>query len=169
MWKSGGRTYFIDKETVSKLLKRSLSVIHIIHGEKRETFYPHFAHKLILFISTKLSTPSLCIRAWSISDLLDAVHQFIQDATEAVIRFLVLIDLVIGMDNGGMIPAAEEVANLGQGVFRHLPAEIHGNLARLYDLALARLGNQVLGGDVEIVTHSGLDGRHGSGPVVGRL
>lgn len=93
--------------------------------------------------------------------LLYTVDQLIQDTAETVVCLLVLTDFVAGMDNGGMIPAAKELANLGQGGFRHIPAEVHGNLTGIGDIAGALLGMKVFNLDFEIGGHDFLDDIHG--------
>lgn len=82
--------------------------------------------------------------------LLDALDEVFDDLMKLGVLLALFGDLVVGVQDGRMVTAAEEVADLRQRGVGELAAEVHGNLARERDAARAFLGMEVLDADLEV-------------------
>lgn len=80
----------------------------------------------------------------------DALDKLPNGVIELAVLLPFLGDLVVGMDDRGMIPAAEAAADLGQRGVGELAAEIHGNLPGKSQIAGPLLGQQIVDIDLEV-------------------
>ena len=74
-------------------------------------------------------------------------------------------DLVHGVEHGGVVAAAEGVADAGQGGIRELPAQVHGDLSWVDDVLAAPRRAEVCDGHPERGGHDPLDRVDRHGPV----
>ena len=81
---------------------------------------------------------------------LDASDEFLDGIIELDIFVAFFGDLVVGMDDRGMIPAAKAAADLGQRGVGELAAEIHGNLPGEGKVARPFLGKKIIDIDLEV-------------------
>ena len=72
--------------------------------------------------------------------------EFVEHAVEVLVVLALQIDLLDGVQDGGVVLAAELAADLGQRGLGEVLAEIHGDLAREDDLARVVLGLDLLRG-----------------------
>ena len=57
------------------------------------------------------------------------------------------------MNDGGVVPAAQEPSDLLKGCTRNLLAEIHADLSGIGDVFTPLLGGDIKGGQAEMVRH----------------
>ena len=87
----------------------------------------------------------------------DALDKLLNGVIELAVLLPFLGDLVVGMDDRGMIPAAKAAADLGQRGVGELAAEIHGNLPGKSQIAGPLLGQQIVDIDLEVGGNDFLD------------
>ena len=92
-----------------------------------------------------------------ILDMADPVDQFAQLLVEVGVPVLFLGDLFTGVQDGGVVLAAEDVSNLRGGGVRQGPAEIHGHLSGESHVLAPLLGEQVFRGNIEVGSGDVLD------------
>ena len=56
---------------------------------------------------------------------------------EVAVHVRLLAHGLAGVQDGGVVPASDELADLGGGVVRAFFGDVHGDLAGLYDFPLA--------------------------------
>ena len=87
-----------------------------------------------------------------------AHRQFVHLLSEHLLAGDLPLDLLARVDHGGVVLAAEAVADVGKGGLDDLPAQVHGHLAGQHDGLVPPAGAQVVHAHPEKVRHRFLDG-----------
>ena len=90
--------------------------------------------------------------------VLDHLREFLDLVVGAAVFRHFLADLAIRVHDGGVVLAAELVADFGQGQFGQFAAQIHGDLARVGDLPGLSGADELVQGDLEVLRGGVLDG-----------
>ena len=83
--------------------------------------------------------------------------EVVEVLAEVLVGFAQVVDRTAGVENRSVVLATAVQTNVGQRTLGHLLGEVHGDLTRLNDLTLARLGLEQLDGQVEVIAHHFLD------------
>ena len=84
---------------------------------------------LRMWSDPSMSQPETCGSLRMLRGLPDAARELGNLIVRRLLLSHLLVDLAIGMHDGGVVSSTEDLADLGQRKFRHLAAQIHGNLA----------------------------------------
>ena len=88
---------------------------------------------------------------------LQLLLEVLEVLAEVLIGFAQVVDRTAGVEHRSVVLATAVQTDVGQRTLGHLLGEVHRNLTRLNDLALARLGLEQLDGQVEVIAHHLLD------------
>lgn len=81
---------------------------------------------------------------------LQLLYQAVEQGSQGLIVLHVLLDLLTGVDDRGVIASAEFLADVWQRGFGQVPAEEHGNLSRHRYILATPLGLKVSNRDVKV-------------------
>ena len=87
---------------------------------------------------------------------IDLFYQDVDRIFEILVFPDIRFDFFDPMDDGRMIPPAENVADILQGTIRHFLAQIHGNLPRISDVLAFLFGYHIVHGQA-VMLCDGLD------------